>query len=213
VRENVQHLLSTDCLKVVEAKEMDSRLLVKKTLAGNKKSFESIIETHQRLVSHIVFRMVQNAADQEDICQDVFLKVYQNLKGFQFESKLSTWIAKIAYNACLSFLEKKRIPLFDDLMPEERSIETVTDCNYSVDQAVEQSETSALLRSEIEEMPVHYRTILTLYHLDQMSYNEIGETMELPEGTVKSYLFRARKLLKERLLAKYRREDLCNSST
>ena len=192
---------------------MDSRSLVKKTLAGNKKAFESIIERHQRLVSHIVFRMVQNPADQEDICQDVFLKVYQNLRGFQFESKLSTWIAKIAYNACLSFLEKKRVPLFDDLMPEEKSIETAADCNYLPDQVAEGIETSTLLRTEIEKMPVHYRTILTLYHLDQMSYNEIGEAMELPEGTVKSHLFRARRLLKERLLAKYRREDLCNSST
>ena len=209
----MQHFLCAHCLKVVEAKEMDSRLLVKKTLAGNKRAFESIVELHQRLVSHIVFRMVQNAADQEDICQDVFLKVYQNLGGFQFESKLSTWIARIAYTTCLNYLEKRKVPLFDDLMPEERSIETVADCNYRADQAVEQSETSALLRSEIGKMPVHYRTILTLYHLDQMSYREIGETMELPEGTVKSHLFRARKLLKERLLAKYRREDLCNSST
>ena len=209
----MQHFLPADCLKVVEAKEMDSRSLVKKTLAGNKKAFESIIERHQRLVSHIVFRMVQNPADQEDICQDVFLKVYQNLRGFQFESKLSTWIAKIAYNACLSFLEKKRVPLFEDLMPEEKPIETAADCNYLPDQAVEGIETSTLLRTEIEKMPVHYRTILTLYHLDQMSYNEIGEAMELPEGTVKSHLFRARRLLKERLLAKYRREDLCNSST
>ena len=192
---------------------MDSRSLVKNTLAGNKKAFESIIEGHQRLVSHIVFRMIQNAADQEDICQDVFLKVYQNLRGFQFESKLSTWIARIAYNTCLSYLEKKRVPLFDDLTSEEKTIETVSDCSYRPDQLVEGKETSFVLRSEIEKMPVHYRTILTLYHLDQMSYSEIGETMELPEGTVKSHLFRARRLLKERLLAKYRREDLCNSST
>ena len=192
---------------------MDSRSLVKNTLAGNKKAFESIVEQHQRLVSHIVFRMIQNAADQEDICQDVFLKVYQNLRGFQFESKLSTWIARIAYNTCLSYLEKKRVPLFDDLSSEEKTIETVSDCSYRPDQLVEGKETSFVLRSEIEKMPVHYRTILTLYHLDQMSYSEIGETMELPEGTVKSHLFRARRLLKERLLAKYRREDLCNSST
>jgi RNA polymerase sigma factor (sigma-70 family) len=209
----VQHFLCAGCLKVVEANEMDSELLVKKTLAGNKKAFESIIEGHQRLVSHIVFRMIQNATDQEDICQDVFLKVYQNLRGFQFESKLSTWIAKIAYNACLSHLEKKRVPLFDDLTPEEQTIDTVSDCNYSPDQVVEGRETSSLLRNEIEKMPVHYRTILTLYHLDQMSYEQIGRSMELPEGTVKSYLFRARRLLKDRLLAKYSREDLCNSST
>ena len=192
---------------------MDAELLVKKTLAGNKKAFESIIERHQRLVSHIVFRMIQNKSDQEDVCQDVFLKVYQNLRGFQFEAKLSTWIARIAYNTCLSYLEKKRVPLFDDLAPQEKSLETVADCNVRPDQIVEGREVFSLLQNEIERMPVHYRTIVTLYHLDQMSYKEIGEMMELPEGTVKSYLFRARRLLKERLLAKYQREDLCNSST
>ncbi|MGB2982198.1 MAG: sigma-70 family RNA polymerase sigma factor [Candidatus Zixiibacteriota bacterium] len=194
----------------MEAEKMDAELLVKKTLAGNKKAFESIIERHQRLVSHIVFRMIQNASDQEDICQDVFLKVYQNLRGFQFEAKLSTWIAKIAYNTCLNYLEKKRVPLFDDLTPEEKTIETVSDSSYRPDQVVEGKETSSVLRSEVEKMPVHYRTVLTLYHLDQMSYKEIGEMTELPEGTVKSYLFRARRLLKDRLLAKYQREDLCH---
>jgi RNA polymerase sigma-70 factor (ECF subfamily) len=213
LQKNVQHFFFAVCLKAVEAKKMDSELLVKKTLAGNKKAFESIIEQHQRLVSHIVFRMVQNKADQEDICQDVFLKVYQNLAGFQFESKLSTWIARIAYNTCLNFLEKKKVPLFDDLSPEERSLETVPGSIIHPDEMVEGKEISLLLRTEIDKMPVHYRTILTLYHLDQMSYKDIGETMALPEGTVKSYLFRARRLLKNRLMSKYKREDLCNSST
>jgi RNA polymerase sigma factor (sigma-70 family) len=197
----------------MEAETMDSNLLVKKTLAGNKKAFESIIKLHQRLVSHVVFRMVHNAADREDICQDVFLKVYENLKGFKFESKLSTWIAKIAYNACLSYLEKKKLPLFDDLTPDERSFDSVPGITASPDELVEGKEISFLLRSEIGRMPFHYRTILTLYHLDQMSYKEIGVTMDLPEGTVKSYLFRARRVLKDRLMAKYQREDLCNSST
>ncbi len=191
---------------------MDSELLVKKTLAGNKKAFESIIQQHQRLVSHVVFRMVQNPADREDVCQDVFLKVYEGLGGFKFESKLSTWIAKIAYNTCLNYLEKKTVPLFDDLTPEEQSLESFPSRVQGPDRIVEEKEASVLLRSEIDRMPVHYRTILTLYHLDQMSYKEIGETMDLPEGTVKSYLFRARRLLKDRLMAKYQREDLCNSS-
>ncbi|KPK99362.1 MAG: hypothetical protein AMJ91_08105 [candidate division Zixibacteria bacterium SM23_73_3] len=188
----------------------DDKLAVKRTLAGNKKAFESIIEKHQRLVSHIVFRMIQNPADREDICQDVFLKVYENLGGFQFESKLSTWIAKIAYNTCLNYLEKKRVPLFDDLSTEHGTLETVSDCSIRPDQIVEGREVSSLLQNEIEKMPVHYQTILTLYHLEQMSYREIEETMQLPEGTVKSYLFRARRLLKNRLMAKFKREDLCH---
>lgn len=189
---------------------IDDKLAIKKVLAGNKKAFESIIKQHQRLVSHIVFRMVQNSADQEDICQDTFLKVYQNLGGFKFESKLSTWIAKIAYNTCISYLEKKRVPLFDDLSSENKSLESISDCSIRPDEIAEEREISSLLQTEIEKMPVHFRTILTLYHLDQMSYNQIGQTMGLPQGTVKSYLFRARRLLKENLMAKYQPEDLCH---
>jgi RNA polymerase sigma factor (sigma-70 family) len=197
----------------METETMESRLLVKKTLAGNKKAFESIIQQHQRLVSHIVFRMVANQAEREDICQDVFVKVYQHLESFQFGSKLSTWIAKIAYNTCLNYLEKKKVLLFDDVSSDDRSMESLPGDTSGPDRLAEEKQTSSLLRKEIRKLPVHYRTIITLYHLDQMSYKEIAETMDLPQGTVKSHLFRARKLLKERLMSKYQPEDLCNSNT
>lgn len=192
---------------------MDNKPLVKKTLAGNRKAFESIIQQHQRLVSHIVFRMVPNQADREDICQDVFLKVYENLGGFKFESKLSTWIAKIAYNTCLNYLEKKKVLLFDDISSDDRSLESLPGNALGPDRLAEEKQTSSLLRKEIRKLPVHYKTIIALYHLDHMSYNEIAEAMDLPGGTVKSHLFRARRLLKERLMSKYQPEDLCNSNT
>jgi RNA polymerase sigma-70 factor (ECF subfamily) len=197
----------------MKAETMDSKLLVKKTLAGNKKAFESIIQQHQRLVSHIVFRMVANQADREDICQDVFVKVYQHLESFQFGSKLSTWIAKIAYNTCLNYLEKKKVLLFDDVSSDGRSMESLPGDTRGPDRLAEEKQTSSLLRKEIKKLPVRYRTIITLYHLDHMSYDEIAEAMELPQGTVKSHLFRARRLLKERLMSKYQPEDLCNSNT
>ncbi len=187
----------------------DSKRLVRKILAGNTKAFESLIEEHQRLVSHIVFRMVSNVSDREEICQDVFMKVYQNLKGFQFESKLSTWIARIAYNTCINYLEKKKVPLFDDCSPEEKTLDSYPAEGTLPDEHAERKDISQRLQNEIDKMPIHFRTILTLYHLDNLSYNQITEIMQMPEGTIKSYLFRARKLLKERLLAKYQPEDLC----
>jgi RNA polymerase sigma factor (sigma-70 family) len=210
---NVQHFPCEGCLKVVEAEKMDSKLLVKKTLAGSRNAFESIIRQHQRLVSHIVFRMVSNTTDREDVCQDIFLKVYQHLGGFQFESKLSTWIARISYNTCLNYLEKKKVPLFEDISAEERSLERLPGSAPGPDRIVEDKEVSSLMHSEIEKLPVHYRAIITMYHIDRMSYREMGEVMGLPQGTVKSHLFRARKLLKERLTSKYQPEDLCYSNT
>ncbi len=153
--------------------------------------------------------MVSNESDREDVCQDVFVKVYQNLSKFQFEAKLSTWIARIAYNTCINYLKKKKVPLFEDHLKEEISIEeTITDTSAPDDFAVEE-DLSARLKYEINKLPPQFRAIISLYHLDEMRYTEIAEIMDLPEGTVKSYLFRARKLLKERLMSKYRQEELC----
>lgn len=76
------------------------------------------------------------------------------------------------------------------------------------DKTVEEKDISRLLKTEIDNLPVQFRVIVSLFHLDQMSYNEISKILNLPEGTVKSYLFRARKLLKDKLLSKYQVEDI-----
>lgn len=187
----------------------ESRQLVAGIIAGETDKFQILIERYQKLVAHIVFRMVAKEADREDVCQDVFVKVYQNLATFQFGSKLSTWIATIAYNTSLNFLEKKKVPLYDDLAPSETGMERMPSDESLPDEDLEAKDISGLLREEIMNLPVQYRTILALYHLEEMSYKEISAITKLPDGTVKSHLFRARKLLKEKLLAKYSQEDLC----
>ncbi len=186
----------------------NSKVLVEKILSGKTEEFSALIGEYQRLVSHIVFRMIPKQADREDICQDVFIQIYQNLGNFKFEAKLSTWIARIAYNRCVNYLEKKKTPLFDDLSAEEESIETQSEISIAPHIFTEQQDRSSRLQIEINKLPIQYRTILTLYHLDEMKYNEITEITGLPEGTVKNYLFRARKQLKERLMKKYVVEEL-----
>ncbi len=186
----------------------NSKVLVEKILSGKTEEFRTLIGEYQRLVSHIVFRMIPKQADREDICQDVFIQVYQNLGNFKFESKLSTWIARIAYNRCINYLEKKKTPLFDDLSFAEESIETQSENGVAPDTFTEHQDRSSRLQVEIDKLPIQYQTVLTLFHLDEMKYNEISEITGLPEGTVKSYLFRARKQLKERLMRKYMVNEL-----
>lgn len=186
----------------------DPNGLIKKIQAGDSNAFRLLIQQYQRLVSHIVFQLIPQPKDREDLCQDVFLQVYQNLGSFKFESKLSTWIGRIAYNRCLNYLEKKRTPLYDDLSGTELSLETLPEQGIQPDEAIAANDRSVRLQREIENLPFHFRTIITLYHLEQMKYQEIAEMMQLPEGTVKSYLFRARKLLKQRLLDKYEPDEL-----
>lgn len=185
----------------------DQRALVEKIVSGDKNAFREVIEKHQRLVSHIVFRMVSAKDDREDICQEVFIKVYQNLKSFRFDCRLSTWIGRIACNNCLNFLDKKSFSLLDDLDNGSTLVETQAD-TARTDNAVEQKQLSELLRRKIEYLPAIYRTVVTLYHLDQMNYAEIAAVTSLPEGTIKSHLFRGRQILKNQLLAEYKREEL-----
>jgi RNA polymerase sigma factor (sigma-70 family) len=186
---------------------VDGKLrLVERILAGETKVFEELVREYQRLVGHIVFRMISNPGDREDICQDVFMKVYRSLSRFRGDSKLSTWIASIAYNRCYDYLNARRLLPADDTSDD--TMANIPDGNSTPEQILESGDISRRLKSEIEKLPPQARTVITLYHIDECSYDEIGKIMDLPQGTVKSHLFRSRQLLKRRLLAKYDKEEL-----
>ncbi|MDY8137059.1 RNA polymerase sigma factor [Aquimarina sp. 2201CG5-10] len=192
---------------------IDQRL-VKKVLEGNSNAFKTIILNTQGLVIQIIYKMVRSSEDREDLAQEVYLKVFNNLAGFKFNSKLSTWIGTITYNTCLNFLEKKKIPILNVIDKEGNESWDIIDSTI-IDNASNQTESyifkkesSQVLAQEIEKLPPLYKTIITLYHNEELSYKEIGKITNLPEGTLKSYLYRARKQLKENLLLNYKREDL-----
>ena len=186
----------------------ESKALIDRILGGDRKAFKTLVEDHQRLVSHVVFRMIANRQDREDVCQDVFMKVYRNLGRFRQESKLSTWIARIAYNACLTQLEAKRVPVTDEEALEYENPDVGGTENVTPDRLYESRDLADRIRDEIDGLPPNFRTALSLYHLDNMNYAEIADIMNMPENTIKSHLFRGRRMLKERLSAKYGVEDL-----
>ncbi len=190
----------------------DTKELIEKIKAGDTHSFRHLIVVYERLVFNIVFRMVAHATDREDVCQDIFVKIYENLSKFNHEAKLSTWIARIAINTCINSLKKKSVPLFDDCTAEEEAIENALPEKISADRHTVEQDTSQRLQHEISRLPQQYRTILTLFHLEEMSYTEIAQILDMPEGTIKSYLFRARKLLKKRLIDKYEQEELWHAN-
>lgn len=189
-----------------EEVQEDDKSLIERILAGETDAFEVVIHRYGRLVNHIVYRMISNITDQQDICQDVFVRIYQNLASFRSDSKLSTWIGRIATNRCLDYLGKKTLPLADEAF--DKATESAVDTQKRPDDKTELAEISVLLRDEINKLPAVYKTIITLYHLDENNYAEIGKILELPEGTVKSYLFRARKMLRQQLSVSYNQEEL-----
>jgi len=185
----------------------EDRRLVEDILQGRKGAFEELLRAYKKLVIHIVFRMIYNSADREDICQDVFIKIFQNLSSFRQEAKLSTWIGRISYNCCLNYLEKKRTFLMEDFWYEKNWDDLEGDIISPADSAV-LTDLKDKVETEMEKMPVNHRLALTLYHLDGLGYSEIAEVLNLPEGTIKSYLFRARHYLKKKLMHHYHLEEL-----
>lgn len=183
------------------------REIVERVLAGERDAFTALVQRHQRLVAHVVHRMVRDPRDREELCQDVFFRVYRKLDTFAFHARLSTWIARIAYHACLNHLQRRAMPLYDDLRDPgeggEPAMDRIAESGPSPLDAAEAEQMRAFVRARVDELPVQYRTVVTLYHLEEMSVGEIAGVMDLPDGTVKSHLFRARKLLKEKLMAAY----------
>ena len=189
---------------------MTEQALVTQILDGSKSAFATFVSRYEALVAHVINRLIPNEADREDIRQDVFVKAYRNLSGFEFNSKLSTWVARIARNTALNHLEKKRAVLYDDITAEEDTIENQPVIHRGPDELAVEQDISARIRAEIDNLPVMYGVVLALYHLEEMSYKDMADILQLPEGTVKSYLFRGRKMLRERLSDRYPEEDLCH---
>jgi RNA polymerase sigma-70 factor (ECF subfamily) len=185
----------------------NERQLIENILNGDAGAFELLVKQHERLVAHMVYRLIDQADDRLDICQDAFIKVYTALPHFRFDCKLSTWIAKIAYRTALNALEKKRAYLYEDVQGGQ-SLDELPGAFDGPEVIMEASDRKEHLEKALRQLDERYRIPLTLYHLESMSYTEIAEIMALPEGTVKSHLFRARKQLKEVLLQEVAGETL-----
>jgi RNA polymerase sigma-70 factor (ECF subfamily) len=183
--------------------------LVDEALHGNQQALGQIVRQTQGLVVQIVFKMIPAPDHRQDIVQDVYLKAFRNLAGFKFNAKLSTWLGKITYNTCLHYLEKKKLVFLPDVYEQEEEPANRQQPNNDVEKGFTTKELAAILDTAVKMLsPPIYQTLITLYHQEEMSYTEIAEITSLPEGTVKNYLFRARKALKEQLLSKYKKEEL-----
>lgn len=176
------------------------RGLVDAVLAREPGAFERLLREHQGLVWHIVYRMVRNPDDAHDLSQETFLRVHQKLRQYRYESALKTWIGRVAYSIALRHLERQRTVLGTEVLDEELRLEPEADGDaFDVTQAIAEEERSGRLNAAIAALAPLPRTLLTLYHLDDVSIPDIAEITGLPAGTIKSHLFRARLRLRELL--------------
>lgn len=175
----------------------EDQALVSQVLSGDMQAFRQLVRQHERLVAHMIGRLIRDDQDREELCQDVFLRVYEKLGEFNFQSKLSTWVATVAYRFAINHLRKKRINTTSYENENFFLVEATAD--GTPEQLLTETDQEEMVLKLIDYLPVQYKTVLTLYHLDGLTYEEIGIATDMPAGTVKNYLFRARYLLKEKL--------------
>jgi RNA polymerase sigma-70 factor (ECF subfamily) len=168
---------------------MDERQLVRQVLSGSDSAIRLLISKYERLVIHMVARVVADDMDREELCQDVFIKVVDKISTFHFDSKLSTWIATIAYRMAVNFAKKKKL---DQVDLDEVAFKVGEDAEVT-----EEEDMKRFILKLVDQLPINYKTVLTLFYLDGFSYPEIVEVTGMPEGTVKNYIHRARQKLKK----------------
>jgi RNA polymerase sigma factor (sigma-70 family) len=178
---------------------MDDKTLIKKVNEGDRSAIRLLVENNKNLVWHIIISMVGHNSDCEDLFQEVFLQVFKGFRRFRADARISTWIGSITHHICVDYLRKKKKETdFQSHNADQNLIPGI-----SADRGWEQPENEDLNRvvlAAIAKLPIDYRTVIALYHLDERSYQEIAEITGLPDGTVKSHIRRGRNLLREMLV-------------
>ncbi len=174
--------------------------LVTNYLKGDNKSLEILIKRYLKPIYSFVYRFVRNSEEVEDITQEVFVKVWRNLKKFKSKYKFKAWIFTIAKNTCLDWLKKKRTIPFSALDNKYENFSfagSIQDPAPLPDEIMERTDISQLLTAALDKLSPRYRLVLFLYYNDHFNFREIAELLGKPLNTVKSWHRRALILLRK----------------
>ena len=191
--------------------ERSDNELITRMLAGDDDSFSLLVERHKDFVYTMTVRILKNEQLAEEVAQDSFLRAYRSLKTFKHKSKFSTWLYRICYNLSLNALAKENHSrtLFSDRDIEDvQSVRNTSKETESPLRYAENRDLSNIVSECIDELPTKYGSILSMYHLSQLKYEEISIVTGFPIGTVKSHLYRARNLLKKLINDRYDKSEL-----
>ncbi len=191
---------------------MDEREFLEALKAQKQEAYAKLLDEYQKLVFNTCLSFVPNSQDAEDIAQEVFVEVYSSIKRFKGNSKLSTWIYRIAMNKSLEFIRKKNAKKRFGFM------QSITGTFISLDRTtyftefdhpgvqLERKEQQETLFNAIDKLPEAQKVVFTLHKIDGLSYKEVSEITKKSISSVESLLFRARKNLKQILAAYYKNE-------
>lgn len=171
---------------------MEEAELLKRIKAGEKELFEKIVLNNQDFIFNVIFSYLKVQEQAKDLTQEVLIKAYENIEKFEGNSRIRSWLYRIAYNLAMNWLDREKgmeIPLDEFL---EQNLQETAD---NQDKAFEKAETIGLLKKAVESLKEQHKIILKLRYVEDKSYKEISEILALPLNTVKIRILRAKEAL------------------
>ena len=184
---------------------MTEQELVLRAKQGDEQAFAQLMRDNEKRIYNLTLRMTGNPEDAMDLAQDTFLNAWKGLKFFKGDSAFSTWLYRLASNACIDFLRRQKrrqdisLPLAADGEDEDR-LPDVPDDRYRPDTRLEQQELRRTVTEGLQQLSDEHRQVLVMREINGLSYQEIGDVLDLEAGTVKSRIARARTALRKILL-------------
>jgi len=175
--------------------DFDDQLIVSQVLCGQKELFRLLVRRHERSVYGMGLSFFRNKEDACDFTQDVFLKAYRSLSRFEGRSRFSTWLYKIAYNTAINEVNRRRE--YHSLAEED--VEKLADAGDTLERQAIRGAAKEAVRAALEELPERFRVCVDLFFFYDRSYQEIEAITGFPVNTIKSHVFRAKKILREKL--------------
>lgn len=176
--------------------------LIAEIRRGNARAYGKLVERHQDRAYTFALRLLGRTHEAEEAVQDAFIRAYTGLAGFRGESRFSTWLTRILYNVCMTQMTRRRPagPSLDELPEMERDRIQGAEPGPSPLDRLQDEELAAEVQAAVNNLPERYRTVVLLYYLQEEPFDRIADLLELPPGTVKTHLFRARALLRNELM-------------
>jgi RNA polymerase sigma-70 factor (ECF subfamily) len=180
-------------------KPLDDSLLVDELKKGSEEAFVTLFDRFHGRIFNVVFRVLGDAAECEDVVQEVFMKVIRNIDSFNEQSTLYTWLYRIAVNAAVDTRKKFGPRKMASIYDREGKSHEIPSLAEAPDRDPQRREMADLLRDALDQLSEDHKTILVLREFEGLSYNEIAEVLDCSKGTVESRLYRARNRLREKM--------------
>jgi len=173
--------------------------LVKRAIGGDEQAYRELVDKYERALYFHILKMIKDKEQVEDLVQETFVKAFDNLKSYSTNYAFSTWLYRIATNHTIDYLRKKKLQTMsidEPVKTKEGDMRMqLPDESAETDRKIIRKQRQNMVREAIKDLPPKYRRVIEMRHMEEKSYQEIADILDLPLGTVKAHIFRARELL------------------